>query len=75
MLLLERGRIVEEEPGSVFENIWDSIPGEVPMEGAQDIGEHEGNVTGNGFGEDGGQGGECIVCTDSDAREGAIGED
>ena len=40
--------------------------------GARDIGEHEGGVAGQGFGEDGEQGGECIVGADSDARDGAI---
>ena len=45
------------------------------MEGAQDIGEHEGNVAGQGFSEDGGQNGECIVGADGDAWDGAIDED
>jgi hypothetical protein len=45
------------------------------MKGAPDIGEREGNITGQRFGEDGGQGREGIVCADSDARESAIGED
>ena len=43
---LERDGVVEEELGSVRENIGDSIPGEVPMEGAGDIGEYESNVVG-----------------------------
>jgi len=45
------------------------------MEGAQDIGKHKGNVAGQGFREDGGQGRERIVGADSDARDGTIGED
>ena len=45
------------------------------MEGARDIGEQESGVAGQVFGEDGGQGGECIVGVDSDARDGAINED
>ena len=45
------------------------------MEGSRDIGEHEGDVTGQRFGEDGGESGECIVGIDSDAWDIAIGED
>ena len=45
------------------------------MEGARDIGEQESDVAGQGFGEDGGQGGECIVGANSEARDGAISED
>ena len=45
------------------------------MEGAQDIGEHKGDVVGQGFREHGRQGGECIVGADSEARDGAISED
>jgi len=45
------------------------------MERVQDIGEHEGDVTGQKLGEDGGQSGERIVCPNSDARNGSIGED
>ena len=75
ILLLQRDGVVEEELRSVFENIREIIPGETPIVGARDIGEHEGGVAGQGFGEDGGQGGECIVGADSDARDGAINED
>jgi hypothetical protein len=75
VLLLQRGGVVEEELWSVFENIGESIPGEVPMKRACDIGEHEGNVVGQGFGKDGGESGKCIVRADSDAGDGAIGED
>jgi hypothetical protein len=45
------------------------------VEGAQDIGEHEGNVVVQGFREESGESGERIVCTDSDARDSAISED
>jgi len=45
------------------------------MEGTGDIAEQEGNAAGKDVGEDGGQSGECIVGTDSDTRDGAIGED
>ena len=37
---LERDRAVEEL-GSVLEYTWDSVLGEVPSEGAREIGEHE----------------------------------
>ena len=72
---MERDGVVEKELRSTFESIWNSISGEVPMEGARDIGEHERNVVGQGVGEDGRQSGECIVGADSDPRDGAIGED
>lgn len=45
------------------------------MEGAEDISEHETNIAGQGLREDGGQSGECVVGADSDAGNGAIGED
>jgi len=45
------------------------------MERVQYIGEYEGDVTGQRIGEDGGQSGECIVSTDSDTRNSAIGKD
>jgi hypothetical protein len=60
---------------SIFETFWDCIPKEVSIEGAQDIGEHEGNVTGQWFEKYGGQCGECISGSNSEARDGAIGED
>ena len=72
---MERDGVVEEEPRGVFEDIWNSISGEVPMEGARDIGEHECGVAGQGFWEDGRQSGECIVGADSDPRDGSISED
>ncbi len=60
---------------SIFETIWDSIASKVPMQGTRNIGEHEGGVAGQGFREYCGQSGECIVSANSDARDGAIGED
>ena len=72
---LETNGVIEEEPRGVVEYLWEIINGEVPMEGARDVGEHEGDVAGQGFGEDGGQSRKCIVSTDSDARYGTIGED
>jgi len=42
---------------------------------ARYIGEYEANILGQGLGEDGGQCRECIIGADSDARDGAIGED
>jgi hypothetical protein len=75
VLLLERDGVVEVELRSPFEHLWDSILGEVPREGTQNVGKYEGNIVGQGFGEDGGQSGECIVGADSDAGDSAIGED
>ena len=72
---LEGNGVIEEESRGAVENLWESISGEVPMEGAQDIGEHEGDVPGQVLGEDGGQSRKCIISTDSDARHGTIGED
>ena len=69
---LQRDGIIEEELRSVLETIWESIPGEVPMQGVRDIGEHEGGVAGQGFGEDGRESGECIVGADRNVRDGAI---
>jgi hypothetical protein len=60
---------------SDFEHFGDTVGGEVPRQGAQDISEHEGNVACKSFGEDGGQSGERIVGTDGDARDSPIGED
>ena len=53
----------------------DCFQGEVPVEGAQDIGEHKGDIMGQGFREHGGQGGQCIVSANGDTRDGTIGED
>jgi hypothetical protein len=75
VLLLERDGVVEEELWSVFESIGESIPREVPMKRTCDIGEHKGNIVGQGSGKDGGQSGKCIVRADSDTRDSAIGED
>ena len=41
----------------------------------RDIGEHEGNVGGQSFGEEGRQSGECIVGASIEARDGSIGDD
>ena len=51
---LERDWVVEKELLSTSEFGGDRFQGEVPMEGAQDIGEHEGNLGGQGFWEHGG---------------------
>jgi len=71
---MECDGVIEEELGSLFENVRESISFEIPMETAYEIGEHERNIAGQGFGEDGGQGGECVFGTDSDTRNGAIGK-
>jgi len=73
-LLLERDRVVEVELRSAFEHPWDSTLGEVPREGTQYVGKNERNIVRQGFGEDGGQSGECIVGANSDARDSAIHE-
>ena len=49
ILLLESDGIIEEELWSASENIGDGTLGEVPMERARYIGEHEGGVAGQGF--------------------------
>jgi len=74
VLLLECDGVVKVELRSAFEHSWDSILGEVPREGTQNIGEHESNIVGQSFGKDCGQSGECIVSADSDAGDSAIGE-
>ena len=75
VLPLERNGVIQEEVGSIFEAIWESIPGEVLVERARDIGEHEGKVVGQGRGEDGGQSGERMVGACSDTGDSAISED
>ena len=54
VLLLEGNGVVEEEMRSAFETIRQSTGGEVPVERAQHIGEHEGNIMGQSLGKDGG---------------------
>ena len=46
---LERDGVVEEELRRAVEFARDCFQGEVPMEGVQEIGEHEGNVGYQGF--------------------------
>jgi len=50
VLPLERDGVVEEELGGVFENIRESIRGEVLVQRVCYVGEHEGNVVGHGVG-------------------------
>jgi len=47
----------------------------IKVYGARYIGEQESDVVWKGLGEDGGQGGECMVGAGSDVRDGAIGDD
>ena len=75
VLPLERDGVVEEELRSALEFARNCFQGEVPMDWARDIGEHECNVVGQGFGEDGRQSGECIIGADSDSWDGSISED
>jgi len=51
---LECYGVVEEKLRSAFQRLRDGVLGEVPREGARDIGKHEGNVFGHGIREDGG---------------------
>jgi len=74
-ITLERDGVVEEKPRSRFEHVWYSLRGEVQRQRTRDVGEHEGNVARQRFGEDGGQSGECIVGANIDAWNGTIGED
>jgi hypothetical protein len=52
VLLLERDGVVEKEQRNVFEYLGYRILGEIPIERARDVGEHDGNVVGWGAGED-----------------------
>ena len=54
VLLLERDGVIEEEMRRPSETVWEGISGEVPVKGAQNICEYEGNVMGQGLGKDGG---------------------
>ena len=72
VLLLEGDGVVEGELRRAVENVGD---GEVLVERAGEICEHEGEVVGEGLGEEGGEGGEGIAGADSHARDGAICED
>ena len=75
ILPLECNGVVEDELGCAFEHLWDSVLGEVPMEGARNIRKHEGDVISQCFGEDCGESGECVVRADSDTLDRAIGKD
>jgi len=52
--LLKRGGVVEEKLRSAFEHIWNIVLAEILVKWARDIGEHDGNVVGERFGEDSG---------------------
>ena len=75
MLPLECYRVVNLELRSAFENQWDGVLAKVPAKGVCDIGEHEGNVVGQRFREDGEQGRERELQAASAAWDGAIGKD
>ena len=72
ILPLEGNGVVEGELRRDFENFGD---GEVLVERAGEVGEHEGDVVRESLGEEGGEGGEGIVSADRHARDGAICED
>ena len=74
VFLVERNGVAEEEVRSIFENFWDCIPGEIPVEGAHDIGEQEGNLAGQWFGKYGGESGECVGGANIHTWDGAISE-
>jgi len=74
VLPLECDGVVEEELGGGFEDIWDSISGEILKEGRGEIGEDGANVFDWDPEGDGGQKGECVVGANSNARDGTIGE-
>jgi len=67
--------VVEEELRSGFEDIGDSISREVLIEGRGEIAEDEANVFDWDLEGDGGQKRECIVSTNSYARDGTIDDD
>lgn len=75
ILLLERKGVVDLESRCILETSRDSIVTKVAAKGAPNVGEHEGNVLGEVFGEDGGQGGHCIVYSVGASRDSTIGED
>jgi len=72
---LERDGVVEGKLRSVPEHLRDTCRIEVPSENTRDVCEHEANVAGERFGEDGRQGGEYITGANVETWDGAIGED
>ena len=60
---------------SIFQNFRDCVSGEIPVEGAHDIGEHEGNLAGQWIGKYGGERRECIGGASIHTWNGTIGED
>ena len=75
VLLLECDGVAEEEMRSILESFWDCIPREIPVEGAQNVGEHEGNLAGQWFRKYGGERGECIGGANIHTWDRAISED
>ena len=73
--IAENDRVFKKEHRSVLERLRAHFLGEVPKEGTLSIGEHEGNILDESFGEEGGESGEGVVRTGSDARGRAIGKD
>ena len=72
---MKRDGVVEAELRRVFEHLRDSVPAEVPMKWTRYVGEHEGNIVCQCFGEHGGQSRQHVIGADSNARDSAIGED
>ena len=71
---MEPDGIVDLQLWCVFESSWDRVLAKVQREGGRDIGEHEGDVVGEWFGEDGGQSRQHVINADGAARDGAIDE-
>ena len=46
VLLLERDGVVEEEQRNIIEHLGDNVLGEILIERARDVGEHEGDFAG-----------------------------
>jgi len=74
VLLLECDRVVEDELGTGFEDIRGGISSEVLIEDRGDIAKDGANIFDWDLEGDGGEEGECGVGTNSDARDGTIGE-
>jgi len=66
--------VIEDELGSSFEDIWDGISREVLIEDRGGIAKDGANVFDWDPEGDGREKGECGVGTNSDARDGTIGE-
>ena len=55
--------------------LWESIPREIPEDRIRGVGKQEGNILAPSSRKDGGESGEGIIDTESDAGDSAIGKD